>query len=625
MEINNRSFFSNPSRIVAILWTLFQLWIVYRGAYPSLIQRPIHVGFALCVIFLSWPMLKKTSQSEGYGSRWYEYIFVLGVLACIGYMCMHSQRLMTRIAFVDDLTLGDKIVGVVFVVLLFEASRRVIDKALIIIALLFVAYGFLGGNLQGMLGHNGQNLQNFLEVQVFSTSGIFSSPISVSVSMVFYFLLFGAFLTATPAGELFINLSNLFTRKTRGGAGKASIVASALFGMISGSAPANVASVGMILYPSMKKEGFSPVFSGGILAIGGTAGQLIPPVMGAAAFIMVDMAGTSYGTIMKAAIIPSTVFMCALYFLTHFYAKKNNLSSPDISVADLKLRIYPHLHLLLSVVALVYFILSGYSVMRAATLATLVLIVLCMLGRSTRLHLYDVLRAFESTARQAIIVAIPCALSGIIIGQIVQTGLGLRFTSLINSVAQSSMFIALFLTMLMALILGMGMPTSAAYIMTATLLAPTLIGLRTPVLVAHFFVFYFSNLSMITPPVALSSFTAAGIVGVDMWSIGIEAFKNSFIVFLIPYTFVYNPALLGMGNTLEILQVFATMILGVYALGSAIIGYGLVPLYKAERFLLILASLLLVFPEPISDAIGLAIFVICILWQRKRRAISTEN
>lgn len=613
--------FLNPASIWAIIWALFQIWIVFRGSFSALVLRPIHVGFAIGLVFLTQPMFKKNKVPKGqkYMPKWYEYIFVALDLMCIIHMCVNSERIMSRMVGVDALTTMDIVVGVVLILLLLECSRRAVNMALTIIVLVFLAYGFFGNMLPGLLGHTGHSLSAMLENQVYSTGGIFGSPVSVSVSMVFYFLLFGAFLSATPAGQLFINISNLLTRKTTGGAGKATVVACAFFGMISGSAPANVASVGTIMYPSLKKEKFDPTFSGSILAIGGTAGQLIPPVMGAAAFIMVDMVGTSYSQVMLSAVLPSIIFMMAMYFLVHFYAKKHRLSAPVMDVAQVKKDIMKHLHLLLSIVVLVAMILSGRSMMRAATLSAVVLIVLTMIRKDTRLNLYTFLETLESTAKQAVIVVMPCALAGIIVGEIVSTGLGLRFSSMINMVAQNSLLIALMLTMLMALILGMGMPTSAAYIMAATLLAPTMVNLGVEAIVAHFFVFYFANLSMITPPVALSSFAAAGIVGVDMWKLGLAAFKYSFVIFIIPYAFVYSPAMLGFGTVPEIIQIAVFTILGIYAVGCGLIGYGLAPINKLERLVLIVAAVMLIVPELISSVIGTVILAASLALQYQRR------
>ena len=612
--------FCNPGAIWALCWVFFQLWVVIRGSYSALVMRPIHVCFAMGLVFLTFPMFKKYKVPKGevYWPKWYEYIFFAISVYCGIYMLMNGKRMETRMAFVDPLTTADKVTAVLMIVLLIECSRRAVNIALTVIVLVFIAYGFWGDMLPGLFRHSNMPFAKFIEVQVYSTSGIFGSPISTACSTVFYFLLFGAFLTATPAGRLFVNISNLLTRKANGGSGKATIVASALFGMISGSAPGNVASIGTIMYEPMKQQKFDNRFTGSIFAIGGTAGQLIPPVMGAAAFIMVDMAGIKYSTIMLAAVIPSFIFLAALYFLIDMYSKKNHLEKPDVDVESCRRAILAHIHLLISVVVLVYLIIKGGSMMRCCTYATIVLIALCMIRKDTRMGLFDILKALVTTGKTAVITSLPCALAGIIVGQITATGLGIRFSSMINALAKNSLLLALIATMIMALILGMGMPTSAAYIMSATLLCPSIIKLGVPAIAAHFFVFYFANLSMITPPVALSSFTAAGIVNDNMWKLGLSAFRYSFIIFLIPYTFVYSPAMLGIGSAVEVLQVSATCLIGAYGLSMALIGYGFGPMNIIERILAVFAAILLVIPEMYSDLGGILILILLIAMQKKK-------
>ena len=600
-----------------MVWVMFQLWVVVRGSYSALIMRPIHVCFAMGLVFLTFPTFKKykVPKGEKYLPQWYEYIFVGIILFCCVYMVMNSTRYDTRMAYVDPLTTMDYVTAIALLLLMLECSRRAVNLALTIIVLIFIGYGFFGEMMPGLLAHSNMSLAKFVEVQIFSTTGVFGSPVSTACGTVFYFLLFGAFLTATPAGRLFVNISTLLTRRANGGAGKATIVASAFFGMISGSAPGNVASIGTIMYRPMKQQGFENRFIGSILAIGGTAGQLIPPVMGAAAFIMVDMTGISYSSIMLAAVIPSFIFLAALYFLVDKY----KLPKPQIDAAECRREIGKNIYLLLSVAVLVALIIRGGSMMRCCTYATIVLVALCMIRRDTRLSLFDSVRALVSTGKQAIVVTLPCALAGIIVGQITATGLGIRFSSMINALASSNLLFALMATMLMALILGMGMPTSAAYIMSATLLCPSIIKLGVPTLAAHFFVFYFANLSMITPPVALSSFTAAGIVNDNMWKLGLSAFKYSFIIFIIPYTFVYSPAMLGIGAVTELLQASLTCLVSAYGLGMGLIGVGIAPMKQMERIAAVAASLLLIIPETITDIGGILLMAAVLAIQIRNR------
>ncbi|KYH32250.1 TRAP transporter permease [Neomoorella mulderi] len=606
---NYKRFLSLPA-LIALAWSLFQLYIVIFGSLHAQVQRPIHVAFAIALVLLSKPLVK---GQKGY--RWYDVAGAIITFACAFYLIVNYERITTRIPLVDPLYTLDIVVGLVFIVLLFEASRRATNLALPIIALIFVLYGFFGHYLPGIFGHQGLSLQDFIENQFFSTGGIFGSPVAVSVNMVFYFLLFSAFLEATPAGELFIDLASISTRKSRGGTGKATIIASGLFGMISGSAAANTVSVGTFTYPMMVKNGFHPKFSASVLAIGGTGGQLIPPIMGAAAFIMVDMIGVSYAKIMKTAIIPSIIYIAALYFVVHYESLRAAIKTISVDASEAKKRIVQRLHLLGSIVVLVALIIMGRSLMFSAFWGTVSLLLLCFLRRETRVGLYNIIRALEVTARTAITIAVPCAIAGVIVGVITTSGLGLRFSSLVAQLSQGNLLIALFLTMIMAIILGMGMPTSAAYIMAAVLLAPAIEKLGVAPIVAHFFIFYFANLSMITPPVALASYAAAGLANLDLWEVGIEAFKLSFVIFLLPFAFVFNPALLGIGHLPEILWVTFTTLVGTWSMSMAVIGYSSAPLNKGQRLLLICAAILLIVPETITDIIGLAILAAVIVPQ----------
>lgn len=611
--------FLNPVSICAIAWTCFQLWVVFHGSYHAQIQRPIHVAFAVALVFLSRPLGWKKGEKKP--PTVIDWLCVAATAACVLYMVLNYNRIVERIPFVNPLRTMDIVVGIVFVVLVIEAGRRAINWAMSIIALAFVAYGFFGFVFPGIFGHKGQTIVSFVETQIYSTTGIFTSPVGVSDSMVFYFLLFGAFLAATPAGRLFTDLARVATNGTVGGSGKASIIASALFGMISGSAPGNVASVGSITYPMMKEQGFPPRFSGSVLAIAGTGGQLIPPIMGAAAFIMVDMIGVSYAEIMKAAIGPSIVYVAALYIIVHLYAVRYGLGGIKEDLSHLKKGIIARLHLLLPVVMLVVLIIKGRSLMFSATWSVVFLVLLCLLKKDTRIGIVKIVEGLEKTAMSAIVVAMPCALAGIIVGEIVHSGLGLRFSSLVAAISQGNLFLALFLTMVMAVILGMGMPTSAAYIMCAVLLGPTMVRLGVEAIVAHFFIFYFANLSMITPPVALSSFAAAGIVGDDAMKLGWQAFKYSFVIFIIPYMFIYNPALLGIGSLPNILIVLVTTLLGTFAIGMALIGHGFAAIGRVERVLLALTAILLIVPELYTGLIGLGgLVVLCSLQLRRKKA-----
>ena len=575
---------------------------------------PLHVAFTLLLVFLNKPFIKeKPLLSAAVDGGCFAV-----VLAYMAYVVYYADRIVTRVPFVDELLFADFFFGIALVLLLMEGGRRYLGWSMSMIAAVFIAYSFFGKNLPGILGHSGVDLISFIENQIMMSGGIFSSPISASAGTIFYFMIFGAFLAATPAGKLFVAMAKYSTRNSIGGAGKASILASGLFGMISGSAAANVASVGIITYPMMEKGGFKPVFSAALLATAGTGGQLIPPVMGASAFIMADMIGISYFKIIVCAILPAVLYVGSLLWEVHLEACKQDIKPIPVDPKELLATIKSFSHLVLPIVVLVALIAIGRSLMFAALVSTVVLIALCQIRSDTRLSFKEIIGMSVDGTKASVIVALPCALAGIVIGEVVFTGLGLRFSAVIASFSANSMIIALLLSTVMIIIMGMGMPTSAAYIMSAVLLAPAMQNLGIEAIVAHMFIFYFANMSMITPPVAIASYTAAGIAKTGLWETGIEAVRLALVLFLIPFVFVYSPALLGIGSLHSIAWVFFTCSAGIIGLGIGIIGYWRMNLSKPLRAAFIIAALLLIIPELITDIIGLGSLVLLMIYVFKR-------
>lgn len=591
---------------VALCWLAGQIYVAF-AAVPGMIIRPMHVCFALLLVFLNRPFIK----DKPLVSAVVDLSCFTIVLGYMSHVLIQSDRILTRIPFVDELMPFDIIYGILLVILLMEAGRRYLGWSMTIISAIFIAYSFYGKDLPGILGHPHVDLVIFIENQIMTSGGIYSSPIAASSDTIFYFMIFGAFLAATPAGKLFVAMAKYATRNSIGGAGKASILASGLFGMISGSAAANVASVGVIAYPMMQKGGFKPVFSAALLATAGTGGQLIPPVMGASAFIMADMIGVSYFKIILCAVLPAILYVGSLLWEVHLEASKQKIETPKVNAEELKVVIKSFIHLVLPLVVLVFLIAIGRSLMYAALVSTVALIVLCQIRKDTRLSLKEILKMATDGTKSSVIVTLPCALAGIVIGEVVFTGLGLRFSSVIASLSANSLFLALILSTVMIIIMGMGMPTSAAYIMSAVLLAPAMQNLGVEAIVAHMFIFYFANMSMITPPVAIASYTAAGIAGTGLWETGIEAVRLALVLFMIPFVFVYNPALLGIGSIPDIAWVFFTCAMGIVGLGIGVIGYWKTNLSVPMRIAYVVAALLLIVPEITTDIIGLvSLFVL---------------
>ena len=608
--------FLKPSPLIAIAWSLFQVYAVLAGFLHPLVLYPIHVTFAVSLVFLNFPASKEKKAGKVLDVFLVIFTFAIGL-----YLILNFQRLSTRIPFVHSPTSMDIFLGLSLVILLLESSRRTVGVSLTVIAIIFIAYGFAGQYMPGLLAHRGLSIERFVDLQVLSPNGIFGLPIGVSAELVFYFILFGAFLARSGGGELFSDLAYSITGRVRGGAAKTSVVSSALYGTISGSAVANVVVDGMITIPLMKRSGFNGSFAAAVEAVASTGGQIMPPVMGAAAFILAQIVGVSYWQVAIAAAIPACLYYVALFFAIDFEAVKRGLFGlskeelPNVK-QGLKLRI----HLIVPLAILVYYIISAeVTPVTAALRAVGATIVLSFLRKATMMGPTKLLSALEKGAREAVSVAIPCAVAGVVIGVVINSGLGLKFTDLMIYLSGGILIITLVLVMVAVIILGMGMPTSAAYLMAAILMAPALVNLGVIPLAAHMFIFYFAVISMITPPVALAAYAAASISGSDLWDTGVVAFKIAIPGFIIPYVFVYHNGLLLQGPLGEILWVIATTCLGIIALAGAIIGYFAKRTTAIERIFLIIGALLLIVPEKITDFIGLGILVSIFLLQRYRK------
>ena len=591
--------------VIALIWVAFQLYIAFRAGIPTNVQRTVHVAFACALVFLTRPLQKNDELP------WFSFDVVCASLCLVNvfYIMQNGQRFLSRIAYISPIYVNDIVIGTLTILLLIECCRRCLGMSMTLVVTFFIVYVFAGPVLPGIFRHRGTDFVRFIELQFMTTNGIYGTPTGVSVDTIFYFMIFGAFLAVTPAGKLFISLAQFLTRKAKGGEGKATVLACALFGMISGSAAANVATVGMLTYPSMKKAGFRPIFAASILSVAGTSGQLIPPIMGAAAFLMADFLGVNYFVIVMCAVIPSLLYLLALYFLVHYEAKKYDIQTPEMDIEDLKRQIKSFIYLMIPLIMLVVLIGMGRSLMYSTMTSVALLLVLCAFKKESRMGVRKILDTMVDGATSSVVVAVPCAVAGIITGILTYTGFGLKVSALIAQVSQGSLLLALLLTMAMVIVLGMGLPTSAAYIMSAVLLAPAIQSLGVDPLVAHFFIFYFANLSTITPPVALASYTAAGIAKTPFWETGIYAFRLSIAIFTIPFVFVYSPALLGLGSVTEIITGFAFMAFGLMGMAIAIIGFARYPVSMPMRILLAVASLMLIYPETISSIVGVVIVI----------------
>jgi len=612
----------NAARIgLAAAWTIFQLYTAQAGLYDLLIQLPVHVGFAVALAFLTDPIPEPTTPAtlaRRARRRWPDALGALLALACAAYYVAHNARLASRMAMVDDLPATDVAVGVLFVLLLLEAARRHIGPALIVLALAFVVYSFAGPWLPGFLAHGGESFGQLVDGQMFTTGGVFGIPTLVSATFIYLFVVFGGVMSHGGLLRFFTDASLAVAGGTRGGAGKVAVISSGLFGTVNGSAIANAVTTGAFTIPLMIRAGYRPAFAAGVEATASMGGQLIPPVMGAAAFIMAETLGVPYATVALAAAIPGVLYFVAVGVMVHFEAARQGL--PVLSRADL-----PRLgavlrrdaHLLVGPALLVWFLVEGRSPLFAGFWALVASLVTSQVRRDTRIGWRQVFRVLVESAGSALPVALACATVGIVVGVVSSTGLGLKLAGGIVGLAQGNMLATLVLTMLAALVLGTGLPTSATYIITSIMAAPALVLLGVPKLVAHMFVFYFGILADLTPPTAISTYATSSIAGADVWKTQWTAMALALSGFIIPFSFAYDPALMMLGASApHVVLRTAAATLGIVMLGAGLIGYLRRPTRRWERTLLLVGALLLIFPGALSDVLGVACFLIVYVSQR---------
>ncbi len=609
---------------IAILLAVVQFLPLYTGGYEFEVAfLGTHVGATVAIAILTIGLFGR--REAGASVPVFDILLVILAIACSAYFVTQGERIAERIEGVDDVYTLDYVFGLTLIAVLLEACRRVAGLVLTGVAIVFILYVFVGPYLPEAIAHRGLSLKRFVDLQVLSTSAIFGTPISASAHMVFYFVIVGAFLERSGAGKLFVDIAYGLTARSWGGAGKAAVVASGLIGTVSGSAVANVLLSGLMTIPLMKRSGFSARFAGAIEATASTGGQLAPPIMGAAAFVLADIVGVSYAEVIFAAIVPALLYYAALFLLVHFYSLRNGLK-PDIGLplAEHLESLRARWHLLLPLVIMIYLLISQFSLMLVGASTTVLIIAISMLRKATRMGFNAMFEALMNGARAAAEVAVPSAVAGIIVGTLVQTGMALKLQRWLLDLAGDSLAISLAGAMVLTIILGMGMPTTAAYLVSAILVAPALQELGVPALAAHLFILYFGILSMVTPPVALSAYAAAGISGANLWRTGLLAFGLAIPGFLIPYAFALNPALLLQGEFADIAMVTLSALAGVTGLSMASGGYAFGPLPFPLRIAIFIFAPLLIAPDHTTDLIGLSGIAAILAFQFLRRRLGAE-
>lgn len=603
--------------VLAVTMTVFQLYIKLGTPLQPWAQIPLHLCYALIIVFLFNPMAEKCKNKENKARQlWWIYDgFLIGATLFIcWYFLSHANALNLRVYNVDPMTTLDITVAVLLLFVLMEAVRRVVSLALFVVILFFMAYAFFGQYISGIFRFAGMNFAQFCETLMLSQNGIFGSPLSASVGTLFYFMVFGAFFSNCGGGGVLIDAGMKLSDKTAGGPAKAAVLSSGLLGMISGSAVANVSTTGVLTIPLMKKAGYTPEEAGAVESVASTGGQIMPPIMGAGAFIMAEMIGIPYMDIATAAILPAVAYFGAVFILVHLLAKKKQMSTTNDALKYQGSPILPRVYRLVPIILLVIMIFAGMSMPRAAIYCTALSIILCMLSKDTRMSARQLMETLIEGVRQAANVAIPTAACGIMIGIVVRSGVAVKVAKLIGTSGNNSLLLALVVAAVGCLMLGMALPTVAAYLIANTLFCSAIQGLGIEALVANMFIFYFGVVAQITPPVCLASFTAAGIANASAWKTGWKAFFFAITAFIAPFMFVYRPSILLIGTVTEILISCAMTACATFFLAAGVAGYMGKNLSAAERVLFFAAALMFIMPGSMFDLIGIVMGVVLVVW-----------
>jgi len=592
--------------IISIAFLAMQLYIALVRPLPSQISYSFHLACSIMLVFLYKPLADKFPTKK---ALWIIDGAVVIFAAFVAvYFISNLDRLIYRIMMVDPILPVDLIVSFGLLIVLLESIRRTLGYPLVLFILVFVLYAALGQHLTGPLRYSGMTIGQFSEMLTMSPDGIFGSPLGTCVTAIFYFLIFGTFFATCGGGAVLIDCGMKLSNKSAGGPAKASVVSSSLMGMVSGSAIANVSTTGVLTIPLMKSAGYTPEQAAAVEAVSSTGGQLMPPIMGVSAFIMAEMINVSYAHIAVAAIIPALAYYGAAFLLVHFIAKKNKLGGKDAGTIYKSEPVLPRLYRLIPIFVLVALIFLGKSLTTSALWGTLLSIVVGSLSKETRLSAKALISCGLEGVKQAANIAIPTAACGIMIGIVVRSGAANKLTTIITSVGGSNLFFALIITMLGCLLLGMALPTVAAYLVAYIMFGSTLIKLGVPLLPANMFIFYFGVIAQITPPVCLASYTAAGIAGGKAWKTGWTAFTYAFVAFLIPFVFVYQPAVLLMGTVSQIVYAVFIIAVGVFLLAGGISGYLFATIERMwVRALLIMSAIMVIMPGSFTDAFGMVL------------------
>ena len=609
-ESNTRPWEGVPAMVIKVLLAAFSLFMIYMNLFTvwdERIRRPLFLGIIVIFVFVLFPARKNTAKPMKVNHiPIYDIILAVAGSGSFFYFVINNKTIINHATHISTLEIW---LGVIGIIVLAECCRRVTGIPILVVAGCFVIYAFASNLANGKAFY--KVLRSVIYNLFYTTTGVIGTPVGVCSTYIVLFIIFGAFLEATGIADFFIQCANCLAGAASGGPAKVAVISSALCGMVSGSSVGNTVTTGSVTIPMMKKTGYPGEFAGAVEAAASTGGQIMPPIMGAAAFLMAEMVGVPYSNIVVRAILPAVLYFTGIFLMVHLRAKRLGLKGiPKEDLPQAK-KILPKIYLLIPLAALVYLIVSGYTMSRAAIYATLLCIVVSMFDKEHRMSPSKFLGALETGARNTLSIAVACGIAGIIAGVVTMTGLGQVFISAIVSISHGHLIIALLLTMVCCIILGMGVPTTATYIIMATTCAPILttgMGLNT--LCASMFVFYFGIVADITPPVALAAYAGSAIAKSDPMRTALNASKLAIAAFLIPYMFCLNPAMLLIDtNAGEFVVIIITSVIGMYAIAAGLEGYMLTNLNTVFRVILIAAGLMLIYPGTLTDIVGTAITV----------------
>jgi len=601
--------------IISVGLALFHLITSFTGPLVTLQHRALHTGVILVLVFLLYPSRKNAPQQR---SSVVDFLLAIASSATIIYIFIDYTGIVNRAGLPNE---SDIIFSLLLVILVLEGGRRVVGTGLTVLCTLFLLYAYFGPYLPDIIAHRGYQIDDIVTYMYLTTEGIFGTAIGVSATYIFLFVLFGAFLNRTGMGQLFNDAAMAISGHTSGGPAKVAVISSGFLGSINGSAIANVVTTGSFTIPLMKRTGYSKNFSGAVEAAASVGGQILPPVMGATAFIMAETLGMPYSQIALAAIIPGVLYYLGVLTVVHLRAKRRGLKGlTRDQLPKMKEVMKERGHLLIPLIILIYMLFGGYTPIYAAAWAIISTIVISLFRRATRMSFKGLIQAFEEGTRSALGVGMACAMVGIIVGVASLTGFGLKMTTAILVLGNDMLFLTLFFTMLASIILGMGLPSIPTYIITSSMAAPALVQFGIEPFVSHMFVFYFGILANLTPPVALAAFAGAGISGGEPNRTGFISLKLAAAGILVPYIFVYSPELLMQGTDLvSTIWIAITAAIGIIALGAALEGYFLENINWLLRIVAALGAITLVVPGVWTDITGVGLLVIVFSAQQFKR------